>query len=505
MATRFCLPVILVVFYSLCVESQFFSRNRGKIASLRESQQLQESALDDSEQLTLLPFNNGQDYSGQRRDPQKFSAFPTLSGVEGSPRGQPPQVDVQDFSSQVLEDPTSSRYRPSVSRGAPVRILSPGAPDGSRRSQPTTSAAVDRSRQYDQQQSQSRRPPLPQYDNFVPPPVNSQPVRQVYADPQQQQQQGNNGNVRTFLPEQNPLNKGKEQRVQPLPQKESFISEQTISKDFLPTCPDATFSYIIPSPIQCDLYYLCEFGTPSRKVCDDGLVFSIEDVKCVSAERETCEGRPQLQAPKGTGACTRRNGIFYSNDTCTDFVTCRDNNPSFGQCADGLVFDAQQKICAWADEALRPGCLPEDLLGFRCPNPKLTKEEALSTRVYLRFGDHDRFADEKDCRFFFMCLTTGQPRRAGCGNGKVFDRSTGICKSAKDVPECFDYYGPPTNTRAAAAAAATGSAKAGVAKSRLLLIQDDLSKQFQSEQRRSSQRLRLKRWILEEEALPEGR
>ena len=36
-------------------------------------------------------------------------------------------------------------------------------------------------------------------------------------------------------------------------------------QDFLPSCPDATFSYIIPSPTQCDLYYQCEFGTPSRK------------------------------------------------------------------------------------------------------------------------------------------------------------------------------------------------------------------------------------------------
>jgi hypothetical protein len=35
----------------------------------------------------------------------------------------------------------------------------------------------------------------------------------------------------------------------------------------------------------------------------------------------------------------------------------RDNNPAFERCADGLVFDPQQKICAWSDEALRPGCL----------------------------------------------------------------------------------------------------------------------------------------------------
>ena len=35
----------------------------------------------------------------------------------------------------------------------------------------------------------------------------------------------------------------------------------------------------------------------------------------------------------------------------------RDNNPAFERCAEGLVFDPRQKICAWSDEALRPGCL----------------------------------------------------------------------------------------------------------------------------------------------------
>ena len=36
-------------------------------------------------------------------------------------------------------------------------------------------------------------------------------------------------------------------------------------QEFIPTCPDSSFSYIIPSPVQCDLYYLCEFGTASRR------------------------------------------------------------------------------------------------------------------------------------------------------------------------------------------------------------------------------------------------
>jgi hypothetical protein len=43
----------------------------------------------------------------------------------------------------------------------------------------------------------------------------------------------------------------------------SFVT--ILLQEFIPTCPDSSFAYIIPSPGQCDLYYLCEFGTASRR------------------------------------------------------------------------------------------------------------------------------------------------------------------------------------------------------------------------------------------------
>jgi hypothetical protein len=315
----------------------------------------------------------------------------------------------------------------------------------------------------------------------------------VSSGKQRNPEYSSRGGARTFNPIENPLGEGSRPRIQPLAEESRLPDNRgQISQDFLPSCPDATFSYIIPSPTQCDLYYQCEFGTPSRKLCEDGQVFSISDVKCVGSSRVDCQDRPRLQPPQGTGACQRKNGIFYTNDTCIEFVTCRDNHAFFERCAPGLVFDPVQKICAWADEALRPGCLPEDLLGFRCPNPKLTQEQALLSRVHLRFGDHDRFSDPKDCRFFFMCLRTGQPRRAGCPQGKVFDGGSGSCKLAKDVPECSSYYGEPAKSSAASRAQA----------SHLQNIEDDIQKQFNDERLRLRQ-LRVKRWIMEEEAFPE--
>merc|ERR1712168_765820 len=161
------------------------------------------------------------------------------------------------------------------------------------------------------------------------------------------------GGARVFDPSDNPLGDAGKPRIQQFDdlrlssEEEEHQSLQPLSNEFLPTCPDATFSYIIPSPTQCDLYYTCDLGTPSRNECDDGLVFSIDQVKCVPSETEDCKDRPLLQTPKGTGACERKNGVFYNNETCTDFVRCRDDTAPHEKCADGLVFDPVQKICAW--------------------------------------------------------------------------------------------------------------------------------------------------------------
>jgi len=438
-----------------------------------------------------LVGNSGSLASQLRQRRVRFGHFRPSQSSSTKARSQPQEekVQVNVENDYLKHTPTETPQRLPVSQTSGGQVP---RTEGLRNAyQVDIKASVDKVRNAPQQHSNSRNfsPTVGnKVDNY---PTRQEPLSSSILNSQLNRQ----GGVQTYIPELNPLNKQKT-KVQQLPESPDSAS-LPITQDFLPTCPDATFSYIIPSPIQCDLYYLCEYGIPSKKLCDDGLVFSIEEVKCVAVGKEKCEGRPHLQSPKGSGQCFRRNGIFYTNETCTDYVTCRDNHPSHGQCATGLVFDPEQKICAWADEALRPGCLPEDLLGFRCSNPKLTKEQVLTTRVYLRFGDHDRFADEKDCRFFFMCLATGQPRRAGCGIGKVFDRSTGICRQAKDVPECSDYYGPVSVSKEQTLARTKQD-------SRLLLIQDDLSKQFQN-QRRLSQGLRFRRFALEEDALPEGR
>merc|ERR1712121_200832 len=66
--------------------------------------------------------------------------------------------------------------------------------------------------------------------------------------------------AQVFNPSNNPLEKAEKPRIQQFDdlslsrEEEEHQSLQPLANEFLPTCPDATFSYIIPSPTQCDLY-----------------------------------------------------------------------------------------------------------------------------------------------------------------------------------------------------------------------------------------------------------
>merc|ERR1719452_294995 len=329
--------------------------------------------------------------SSERIDELLDSAVRSIAGERGSARGAPadrpsppsgptrpsPPSDTSEDSVSKVSDRIRSFNRARNNRPSFRSRTGPRTPDIRPIQTPQPGPAQQTTqqttrRQPDPAQETTRRQPAPAQTRSN---VNlAGQTESVEAAPTSFSSfVPNRGNDRVFDPSSNPLNQRKRPQIQQFDnlgssENTDVASFQPLPNDFLPTCPDATFSYIIPSPTQCDLYYLCEFGNPSKKMCEDGLVFSIEQVKCVPATNEDCEDRPLLQAPRGTGPCERKNGIFYTNETCNSFVTCRDNTPSYEGCAEGLVFDPKQKICAWADEALRPGCLPEDLLGFRCPN-----------------------------------------------------------------------------------------------------------------------------------------
>merc|ERR1712183_1244171 len=58
----------------------------------------------------------------------------------------------------------------------------------------------------------------------------------------------------------------------------------------------------------------------------------------------------------------------------------------------------------------------------------------------LRFGNHDRLGNPKDCQQFFSCLRTGQPRLGACPKKTVFNEATGHCDDPNNVKGCENYW-----------------------------------------------------------------
>lgn len=168
-------------------------------------------------------------------------------------------------------------------------------------------------------------------------------------------------------------------------------------------------------------------------LCPDGLVLDKKQGKCDLMSKTTCAGRLRLQAPTGSGACPRANGLFPlpAEVSCTEYVDCRHGKGHLQQCGHGAVFDTQISTCVHPDQTTRAGCTATEVHNFRCPNQR---------GQVLRFGNHDRLSHPTDCALFFICLTNGQPRLSGCARPNVFNPATGVCSSQKKVAGCENYY-----------------------------------------------------------------
>jgi len=188
---------------------------------------------------------------------------------------------------------------------------------------------------------------------------------------------------------------------------------------------------------QCDKYYQCIDGKFKEKLCADGLAFidagpNVE--KCEFMFAVDCTGRPELQPPQTSMHCPRKNGYYPDENEkiCNKFYYCVDGSFNAITCPDGLVFSNKTGTCTWPDEAKKKHCSSGELFEFECP-----KREGELEAGQLQ---HPRFADPKDCQFFYVCIDGKTPRRNGCGTGTVFNEKSGQCDKPKNVPECKDWY-----------------------------------------------------------------
>ncbi|KAH8326784.1 protein obstructor-E [Drosophila kikkawai] len=194
--------------------------------------------------------------------------------------------------------------------------------------------------------------------------------------------------------------------------------------------------------VQCDKFWVCDEGVAKAKLCPDGLVFdplNRKINKCDQPFNVDCEDRTELQEPKSSKYCPRKNGFFAHPDpaVCNIFYNCIEGDALETKCTVGLHFDEYSGTCVWPDTAKREGCNPEQRTsetGFVCPKdqPKTDDRGQVVT--------HPKYPHPTDCQKFYVCLNGEDPRDLGCQLGEVYNDATEMCDAPENVPGCEDWY-----------------------------------------------------------------
>jgi len=200
-----------------------------------------------------------------------------------------------------------------------------------------------------------------------------------------------------------------------------------------PECPEPDGFFADAD--QCDKYWVCVDGVAKQKLCPDGLVFleaGSQIEKCEFPFAVDCTSRPKLQPAQASMNCPRKNGYFAHEDEkiCDKFFFCVDGSFNAITCPAGLAYNERTGTCTWPDQAKKSFCSAGELFDFQCPKSDVELGEAI----------HPRFADPKDCQYFYVCIDGKVPRKSGCSTGTVFNEKSGQCDKPKNVPECKDWY-----------------------------------------------------------------
>lgn len=195
-------------------------------------------------------------------------------------------------------------------------------------------------------------------------------------------------------------------------------------------CEEQYGLQLYPHPKYCDQFYKCANGTLSIETCENGLLFGGKGAvynHCDYHWAVNCKGRiadiPEIGRQQ-SGGCRYRFGIFPRSDYCdTSFFRCKFGTREDVPCTKGLAYDDRIHQCNWPD--LTPGCNPEEIVRFQCPDKLPSGSFA---RKFLPFP---RFASD-DCYSLIVCVN-GYPRRVGCEKGKVFDEVTLSCEHPENV------------------------------------------------------------------------
>jgi len=219
---------------------------------------------------------------------------------------------------------------------------------------------------------------------------------------------------------------------------------------------DLTLGFDCPEPNglfadseQCDLYYECNRGVATAKLCKDGYLFDDSKVNhesCKFPHGVQCGNRQFIQEPQEgiDERCPHANGLFDHDDPgiCDKYISCDNGIAHELPCIPSLVFDNTIGACTRPEDRNVTGgakecadAKPELKVvdGFQCPGHSIIGPQGIEQT-------HPVLPHPTSCRHFFTCYFGKDPNKLGCPEGQVFDTVSQQCKEAEQVPECACWY-----------------------------------------------------------------
>lgn len=162
---------------------------------------------------------------------------------------------------------------------------------------------------------------------------------------------------------------------------------------------DAT---LISVPGSCDKYIECHTNGEGRVHNCASKTFDVKSQTCVDtlSSSSLCNNRCEGKDSQWVSDPTNCHGYFY----------CRQGDPLWGYCDDGMHFDEALQMCVHSTSST---CIDVSSLCELVP-------------------DKTKFRDETDCSYYYECSSQKQSRKA-CTKDTYFDVQTQSCVSKKDV------------------------------------------------------------------------
>lgn len=185
-------------------------------------------------------------------------------------------------------------------------------------------------------------------------------------------------------------------------------------------------SWRVPDPHDCSIYHDCHHGHDLVSYCPAQLQYNREKQTCDHAVNVQCENK-----------CTEQNdrAKFVDLNSCCHYYQCFNGKFTRQTCSYPQMFDVQTRTCLSYKLVKCDGRRPCLSKCHYLANYEVGKTLCESVPSCVGHGDGFYLDRTKPhCQAFIQCLDNRLVNQSRCAHGQRFNRNTGRCAPADQVP-----------------------------------------------------------------------